>query len=491
MADLGSKAQQGLLTKRTGLYLDFSSDQNGAQQGLLTKRTGLYLDLAWDNNGTAQGLLTKRSFFAHIIGPHLPVPAADQAATGPKAFDCPEAIKDCPCNDEPIANFSAEAPDQQLFCQTVTVTEEPGLGQCGQQISDTEICCSPISRGDAYLCALQAAQETVWETWKDQTCPVTDPPLNCPPECDPFCPPVCPPTTPANPPPAPRPVAIFLNEPQSCTVPCPDGGSFVYTVAAGVISSLNSQARANSLAHALACRIGQQTKLCLRIVGATTDCKNDFMSFKIQVTGPLTQWPLRSSWTIEGPAIDPNILTYNTSQAAVSGTAEIEIFGTPTVAIDTYIIATIHDFNRGISVSRTIPISIVDCTIDWTNITPDIRSSDVTYWNNGFDIPEGTYRIAYVNGAWISPGPIYLVGDGVLAAGKGRGYYIVYNNGGTEVAFPPSGLYASQALCEAANAGAAIVINHIGGKIGMYLHDSPYADNSDGSPNPAFKLETV
>lgn len=489
MADLGSVGQQGLLTKRTyPLYLDFAWDNNGAQQGLLTKRTALYLDLAWDNNGAMQGLLTKRSFFAHVVGPDLPVPAADQAATGPKAFDCPEAIKDCPCNDEPISNFSAEAPDQQLFCQTVTVTEEPGLGQCGQQVSDTEICCSPISRGDAYLCALQQAQEGIWDTWKDVPCPTIDPPINCPPECDPFCPPNCPTTDPPTPP---KPVHIFLNEAQSCTVNCPDGGTFQYGIAAGKVSSLSSQAQANALARALACRTGQQIKLCLSIIGSSNSCRGDFMSFLIKATGPLSQFPLPSQWTISGPAIDVNLVSYNTSAGAVFGTTTMEIFGTPNVAIDTYIIARITDVNRGLFAERTIPISIIQCDVDWLNIIPAITNNVPTYWNSGEDIPAGNYRVSYVEGAWISPGPIYLVGDGVLAAGKGRGYYITYNNGTAEVAFPVSGLYASQALCEAANAGRSITFTHTGGKIGMFLWDSPYFDNSPGSPNPTFKLETL
>lgn len=279
-------------------------------------------------------------------------------------FPCPEVINKClPCNDEPIANFSAEAPDDPLFCATVTFTEEPSIGMCADEISDTEICCSTVNYQDAYLCALQLAQETVWETWKEAPCPIPECPpeceIDCPTECPPGCPPFCPPPSNPNPKTPPN-TPTFLNDAQSCTVNCPGGGTFTYTVAAGKVTSLFSQQQANFLAFSLACRLARQLALCLSVQGPTSGCKGQPMSFKVIASGPASQSPLPTSWTITGPALDPNVVTYDLS--AISGTTEMTIFGTPTIAIQTYIIARFNDNNTGFFGQLQIPITIAEIT---------------------------------------------------------------------------------------------------------------------------------
>lgn len=370
------------------------------------------------------------------------------------------------CGDSPIRNISAEDPDVDKWLGVIPewpdqpITGDPfniyfSWGCLG-------ICYSIISQEDADLCASNQAIECV-----------ADAPGG---------------TTPANPG---NPRGLFASTEQTCAIPCSGGGTFSFTLAAGGVLSPYSQADANARAAALACKLGKMFKMCIVVVGATDVCKDDFASFVVRATGPLTQFPLSSEWSITGPGIAVNLFSYDTSEAAVFGTTQMRIFGTPTVAGDTYIIARITDNNSGFFMERQIPISVNQCDVDWGNITPSITSAAITYWDSGNDIPAGIYRVAYFNGAWISPGPIYLVGDGVPAAGKGRGYYIKFDDGAQEVAFPPSGLYSSQAECEAANAGASITFAHTGGKIGMYLHDSPYNDNTDGSPNPTFKLETI
>ena len=69
------------------------------------------------------------------------------------------------------------------------------------------------------------------------------------------------------------------------------------------------------------------------------------------------------------------------------------------------------------------------------------------------------------------------------------GYHVTDGNG-NDVAFPATTAgYASQAACEAANAGETLIYAHRGGPIGMYLHDTNYADNTGGSPAPTFSVD--
>ncbi len=170
---------------------------------------------------------------------------------------CVNALKDClPCNDDPVANYSSEAPDPQVFCAVVTFTAQLPLGMCGE-VSATEECCSLISQQDAYLCALKKAQQTVWGSWKSATCP----PPGCPPNCLPDCPPVCGTEPPFPPPPPPPPPPIYTNSAQICSVECGDGSSFSWEVPAGIVVAL-SQAEADAKAFSLACAEARRRKIC-------------------------------------------------------------------------------------------------------------------------------------------------------------------------------------------------------------------------------------
>jgi hypothetical protein len=101
-------------------------------------------------------------------------------------------------------------------------------------------------------------------------------------------------------------------------------------------------------------------------------------------------------------------------------------------------------------------------------------------------VAPGNYRISYVNGALR-----YNANQGwrLNAHNTFPAYYVEYNDGAAEIAFPGTVVeYGSQTQVEAANAGASIDIVHTGGSLGMYLHDGPIEDNVAGSPNPTFRL---
>jgi hypothetical protein len=56
--------------------------------------------------------------------------------------------------------------------------------------------------------------------------------------------------------------ATFPNQEVSCTVECPDGGEFVFTVPAGEFAGL-SQEEANLVAMSYACQQAEASKMCL------------------------------------------------------------------------------------------------------------------------------------------------------------------------------------------------------------------------------------
>lgn len=123
---------------------------------------------------------------------------------------------------------------------------------------------------------------------------------------------------------------------------------------------------------------------------------------------------------------------------------------------------------------------------DYGNITPDIFSATVSFWNGGVTLPAGNYRVSYVTGAMeyapCAP-PCWNVNT------IGAGFHILYNGGGGDVLFPAATTgRLTQEQAWADNTGKFIDIVHTGGTLGMRLVDAPYGDNVAGSPTPTFNL---
>src|SRR2546430_7502011 len=73
---------------------------------------------------------------------------------------CHTKINQClPCNDDPIENFSSEAPDVAVFVANVTVPIGGGGGRLGrfQRQGCVGICTSTVSQAEADQCAADQA----------------------------------------------------------------------------------------------------------------------------------------------------------------------------------------------------------------------------------------------------------------------------------------------------------------------------------------------
>ncbi len=143
-----------------------------------------------------------------------------------------------PCVDpaEPVLNWSSEQPDRDSFYgydYDNHTPDGPPLGRDWQTTSCLGICVSTISQEDADICAANASLLCLSNNTPGfhQT--------------------------------------IYYSAAQSCTVHCPDGSEFTYTVPYGQFTSL-SQATANAIAHSYACNQAHLNLICVGTL--TSEC---------------------------------------------------------------------------------------------------------------------------------------------------------------------------------------------------------------------------
>jgi hypothetical protein len=216
---------------------------------------------------------------------------------------CQLVLKEClPCNDDPIANISAEAPDIDVFIAFRDFRGNPPLGVTYAQLGCKTICFSQTSQQEADDCAQRQAEECVWKTWKP---PIT-PPL--PPGPNNTGGKGTPPNTPGGVPPNnPRfPIRRFLNAAQTCDQPCPDGTPFTGTVAAGTIIAL-SQALADEEAHSLACKRALHDRICFSSALLPGSCIGDAYLFQLEANGGTWFDSHDYNWVISSGSLPPGI----------------------------------------------------------------------------------------------------------------------------------------------------------------------------------------
>jgi hypothetical protein len=183
----------------------------------------------------------------------------------------------CPGSDYPVSNYSSEAEDSINFLAMVwpgggptglwpglggggavrTLSGEgpgvtgvdggpsgvPPLGSDPDDWPCVGLGASPVSQQDAALCAALAAQ-TCGNSTTDSNCAA--------PIWDTANPQFTPPTG----------VTLYYNAEQSCTVTCPNGSQFTYTIAAGRLGG-TSQSFVNQTAKSLVCEFASKNTVCL------------------------------------------------------------------------------------------------------------------------------------------------------------------------------------------------------------------------------------
>lgn len=254
---------------------------------------------------------------------------------------------DCPGDDSPIRNYSAEGPDSRLFCRTGFFQDTPKIGECWERTGCSQVACSLESAAQATLEATQAASECTWSTWSTPSCPPDPngiPPTQPPPEEPPR-----------------EPIAIYRNTRQTCSSTCPDGTPFTYTIPAGRYSA-QSQAEADTAASSEACRQAQLHLLCVNSPTSPTCADQPYVSV-LTATGAFAG--TGGSWSFVSGSL-PTGLTF------AGGTSPTTIIsGTPT-APGVYTFTVRYSLTNGDYIQKSTGIRVDKIT---TASLPDAGAS--------------------------------------------------------------------------------------------------------------------
>jgi len=237
--------------------------------------------------------------------------------------NCALVLKEClPCNDDPVANISAEAPDVDVFIGFRDFKWNPPLGTTYHQLACKNICFSTVSQEEADLCALRQAQSCVWTGSQPPVSPAVPPGPSSNGGKGQT------PNTPGGVPPrAPRtPTRFFANRIQTCDAACPDGSLFTEFVAAGTIFEL-SQALADEKAYSLACNRAQQNLFCISAALPPSVCVGAEYFFRINTSGGTDLL-----WSIDSGSLPPGLIL-DPVEGTISGTAITTGFFTFTIFV--------------------------------------------------------------------------------------------------------------------------------------------------------------
>lgn len=221
---------------------------------------------------------------------------------------CSLALREClPCDDSPIRNLTAEAPDVDVFIGFRDFKWNPFLGDTYFQLGCKAICFSEVSQEEANLCALRDAEECVWHGGEPPVSPPVPPGPNN--TGGKGSGPNLPPQNPRNS------IRRFRNTVQTCDATCPDGSPFTESVPAGTITEL-SQALANEKAYSLACKLAQRNLFCISDSPPPSSCVGDDYFFRLSASNGADL-----VWSTDGNL--PPGLSFDFFDATITGTPTV------------------------------------------------------------------------------------------------------------------------------------------------------------------------
>lgn len=285
-------------------------------------------------------------------------------------FACQDAVN-CPdCEEFPIRNFSAEAPDQPVFVAGITFGGSPPIGNRYSRLSCLGLCTSTVSQEEADLCAEQAAQLCVWDGGTGGG-GGDDGGWQAPVQGDGY-----------------RQRTIFGSAEQTCTDQCADGSTFEYVLPSGSVQSVISQADADARAHALCLKRVQQRIVCFVTASPLASANKDsFYSVAIVADGGTGDY----TFTLDSGALPPGLTLDPVGL----------IFGTPTLSA-TYAFTLRVSDSLGTTNTKLYQLTVdaaCDAATDWFsdpgNCRLRIQDFDPADWP---DSP-GTCDTSFVN-AW-------------------------------------------------------------------------------------------
>lgn len=184
-------------------------------------------------------------------------------------FPCPIVLPECGCDQNPVRNLSAAAPDLPEFTGVAYVSLVPPLGVSAPGLPCVSFCDSLVSQADANACAQAAAIACVIAPWRG-------------PDGGPQSPPVPPPVSTRGT----VPFSTSGNDPQTGVAKCPDGSTFSYTTPRGMFVGYgpSALAQANAKALSYANQQAAERMVCLGSIQALA-CSGTAYSSTLTATG--------------------------------------------------------------------------------------------------------------------------------------------------------------------------------------------------------------
>lgn len=213
------------------------------------------------------------------------------------------ANSDCTCDNLPLTGYNADIADVAEFMSTAFVAITPPLGTTWTRYVCQQTALSPVSLQAAQLIAQSNAMACALGA------------------LSPF----------GNGGTSGGGGTVFFNAPQQCTVTCPDGLPFTFSVAAGLFSA-SSQSAADAAANSYACQQAAVRAICLSDLTVPVAEYNQAYFSGIFATGGSLAGPTGTNlWQIVAGGLPPGI----TFHGGNIGGNSVVISGTPT-AIGTY-----------------------------------------------------------------------------------------------------------------------------------------------------------
>ena len=192
----------------------------------------------------------------------------------------------------PFINLSSETPDVDNFIGRRYSIGLPPLGSTWYAVGCVGFCLSDESQEAADLCAAQQAVLCQSGNWPE------------------IVPGVVPGTL------VPEDRTVYSNNPQQCSFTCPDGSVYIFTVAAGIFSSVANQETADLMAYSYACNKAVENHMCLGTLTPVRTCASS--TYEGTVYASTSNIPV--SFTMVTPLPDGLLLQQTEIYAFIHGT---------------------------------------------------------------------------------------------------------------------------------------------------------------------------
>lgn len=214
---------------------------------------------------------------------------------------CP-TVQNCPCDSNPVGNFSSEAPDQDVFLgfSTGFIANNPNPGDDWDNSGGFNYCTSPTSQAEADLCADNGSTDNgVNGGGTGGGGGTNDDSGNR------------------------GGATLYQSSEQTCSVACPDGNLFSYTLRAGAVTNPNP-VLVDRIANSIACIRANQKLICISSISGMA-CLDESYEQVIQVGSTV---PDPVTWHLESGALPPGLEV----EFDLFNSRLINISGTPTTA---------------------------------------------------------------------------------------------------------------------------------------------------------------